>query len=453
MMMEKLAGWIYDRLAAMRRTPDNILYNEAVKNDLRALEPAGNIRRRQKEYVIKKLSVCCGVVAACVILALALWIKEAAGEKIVDNCIDRNPYGDGARSVSLLADDGTHTYEVPVTIEEKQYSYAELQSLSEGAVAAMEKNILGENTSFDEIMYDLRLMRKIDGYPFDVGWYTDESYIDRDGKLVRDVLDAPKLVEVTAMLSLGDFELEHRMIVKVHSRAVQPDRKERIEKAVQELEQGSRNQKNMTLPSQFENQNIQWRYKKRGTGLLFLMAAPVLAFFIYFGMDRDLHMQIQDREEQMRTDFPEIVSALALLTGAGMTVPNAFLKIALDYRKRREQDEKNVPRRYAYEEMLLAVYEMESGTAQTEAYEHFGRRCRIPDYNKLSMMLAQNIRKGAANLPRLLREEATDAFEERKHAARKLGEKAGTKLLIPMMMLLGITMVIIMVPAFRTYLY
>ncbi|RAZ94688.1 hypothetical protein DK853_33870, partial [Klebsiella oxytoca] len=87
------------------------------------------------------------------------------------------------------------------------------------------------------------------------------------------------------------------------------------------------------------------------------------------------------------------------LTGAGMTVPNAFLKIALDYKKRREQDEKNVPRRYAYEEMLLAVYEMESGTAQTEAYEHFGHRCRIPDYNKLSMMLAQNIRKGAANLP------------------------------------------------------
>ena len=108
MMMEKLAGWIYGRLEAMQRRPDNILYNEAVKNDLRALEPAGNIRRRQKEYVIKKMSVCCGVVAACVILALILWIKEGVTEKIVDNCIDRNPYGDGARSVSLLADDGTH---------------------------------------------------------------------------------------------------------------------------------------------------------------------------------------------------------------------------------------------------------------------------------------------------------------------------------------------------------
>ena len=42
--MEKLAGWIYDRLEAMQRKPDKILYNEAVKSDLRALEPAGNIR-------------------------------------------------------------------------------------------------------------------------------------------------------------------------------------------------------------------------------------------------------------------------------------------------------------------------------------------------------------------------------------------------------------------------
>ena len=95
---------------------------------------------------------------------------------------------------------------------------------------------------------------------------------------------------------------------------------------------------------------------------------------------------------------------------------------------------------------------MESGVAQAKAYERFGRRCRIPSYNKLSTMLAQNLRKGTANLPILLKEEAAGAFEERKHTARKLGEKAGTKLLMPMMMFLGITMVIIMVPAFRNYL-
>ena len=150
----------------------------------------------------------------------------------------------------------------------------------------------------------------------------------------------------------------------------------------------------------------------------------------------------------MQLDYPEIVSSLALLIGAGMTVPNAWLKIVRDYKTQKEETGR---KRYAYEEMVLTVHEMESGVSQTQAYEHFGRRCRLPCYNKLATMLSQNIRKGAANLPILLREESADAFEERKHLARKMGEKAGTKLLVPMMMLLGITMVIIMVPAFRTY--
>ena len=185
---------------------------------------------------------------------------------------------------------------------------------------------------------------------------------------------------------------------------------------------------------------------------VFLAATPLIALFLYYGKDKDLHRQVDERNEQMRMDYPEIVSALALLLGAGMTVPNAWNKIAKDYRKRREESGGNSHgKRYAYEEMLMTVYEMESGVMQTTAYERFGRRCRLPSYNKLAAMLSQNIRKGAANLPLLLKEEAADAFEDRKHSARKQGEKAGTKLLVPMMMLLGMTMVIIMVPAFQTY--
>ena len=47
----------------------------------------------------------------------------------------------------------------------------------------------------------------------------------------------------------------------------------------------------------------------------------------------------------------------------------------------------------------------------------------------------------------LLEQEVSDAFEERKNLAKKSGEEAGTKMLFPMMMF-GIIIVIIMVPAF-----
>ena len=47
-----------------------------------------------------------------------------------------------------------------------------------------------------------------------------------------------------------------------------------------------------------------------------------------------------------------------------------------------------------------------------------------------------------------LEEEAERVFLERKNTARKLGEEASTKLLIPMMLMLMVVMGIVIVPAF-----
>lgn len=447
-MGDKLAKWLYHKMETMQKKPDKILYNNAVREDLQTLEPAGNTPKRQKEYVIKKLSICSIIVFCGVVLFVILWIKDGMETKIVDNRIERNEYGGGSKRISLVADDGEAVYQIPVTVAEKSYSQEELIQMSNEAEAVLEKIILGENQSFDRIEYDMNLINAVEGYPFTVEWHTDDTYMDEAGRLVQNTLSSPVLTELTAVLSCESFEAEYGRTVRIYSKAIQPGRPERLASQVSAVESESRKQQSMTLPAEIENKKINWTYKRSYKGLLFLAATPILAFVVYYSKDRDLHRQVVDREEQMRIDYPEIVSALALLIGAGMTVPNAWNKIARDYKQRREE---GAGKRYAYEEMLLAIYEMENGVVQAKAYEHFGRRCRIPSYNKLSTMLSQNMRKGAANLPLLLKEEASDAFEERKHTARKLGEKAGTKLLVPMMMLLGITMVIIMVPAFKTY--
>ena len=443
-----LAKWLYGRLERMHRKPDRILHNSAVREDLQTLEPAGNTQERQKDYVIKKLSVCSMIVVIGVIFSVALWIKDGIETEIVDNSIERNLYGDGVKKVSLIAEDGDEEYCISLDIEEKCYTDEELMQMIEKALPDLECSILGENESADRVEYDLKLVKRIEGYPFDVEWRVDEDYLDYEGRLVKDRLDVPVPVELTAVISCGSFALEHTFSMMICSKAVQPDKAELMERQISEQESTSRSDKKVTLPSEIGGQKIHWSYKRSYRGLLFLAATPLLMLLVYFGRDRDLHRQVEDREEQMRLDYPEIVSSLALLIGAGMTVPNAWMKIAGDYKKRKAQTGR---KRYAYEEMLLTIYEMESGVSQMKAYEHFGRRCRIPSYNKLATLLAQNIRKGAANLPLLLREESKDAFEERKHLARSMGEKAGTKLLVPMMMLLGITLVIIMVPAFQTY--
>ena len=85
---------------------------------------------------------------------------------------------------------------------------------------------------------------------------------------------------------------------------------------------------------------------------------------------------------------------------------------------------------------------------ESESYERFGKRCGLQEYIRLGALLSQNLRKGTKGLSQLLRMESTQAFEERKALAKRTGEEAGTKLLMPMFLMLGEVLIIVIVPAF-----
>ena len=51
----------------------------------------------------------------------------------------------------------------------------------------------------------------------------------------------------------------------------------------------------------------------------------------------------------------------------------------------------------------------------------------------------------------MLEREAETAMNERKHHARRIGEQAGTKLLLPMVMMLSVVLAILLVPAFMAF--
>ncbi len=108
-------------------------------------------------------------------------------------------------------------------------------------------------------------------------------------------------------------------------------------------------------------------------------------------------------------------------------------------------------KRYVYEEMYETSCQMKGGVPEGSAFEEFGRRCGLQSYMKLGGLLEQNRKNGSKNLRNLLRTEMTDAFEQRKHQARRLGEEAGTKLLLPLFILLSVVMVMIAVPALMEF--
>ena len=146
----------------------------------------------------------------------------------------------------------------------------------------------------------------------------------------------------------------------------------------------------------------------------------------------------------MILDYPEIVSKFAMLLGTGMTVKNAWNKIAQSY----EQEKTMGKYRFAYEEMRFTCREIQGGITELEAYERFGKRCKMNVYMKFSMLLSQNLRKGSKGLAEILKMESIQAFEQRKSYAKKRGEEASTKLMLPMFAMFAVVLVIIMIPAF-----
>ena len=72
------------------------------------------------------------------------------------------------------------------------------------------------------------------------------------------------------------------------------------------------------------------------------------------------------------------------------------------------------------------------GVGERKAYENFGNRCALWQYKRLASLLTQNLRKGSSELTELLSKESELAMEQRRNLAKRLGEEAGTKLLLPM---------------------
>ncbi len=220
--------------------------------------------------------------------------------------------------------------------------------------------------------------------------------------------------------------------------------REAIREAAAALNEEKQEEDKYYLPSQVNGKQIRWFYPADHSGMVLMSLGIFAGMLLLIARERQREQENARRREQMLRDYPNLVTKLCLLVQAGMTMRRAFGKTALDYRKnRREKDEP----RYAYEEMLLTYYEMESGVLESQAYENFGRRCGQTQYRTLATLLSQNLKKGSQGLLDILERESVTAFEDRKRQARIQGDAAATKLLIPMVLMLLVVLVILMVPA------
>jgi tight adherence protein C len=163
---------------------------------------------------------------------------------------------------------------------------------------------------------------------------------------------------------------------------------------------------------------------KPDAGLLFF--ALVLLGCVLYLTDKDVKKRLEKKKTLLKLDFPDFVNRLALLINAGMTMEGAWKKIVLESRK---------PDSPLYRELLHVIKDIESGKPEFQAYEAFAKRCAVPEITRFVSVIVQNLRKGGAQLVSILRICAGECWHMRKNAARKMGEEASTKMLLPIMLI------------------
>lgn len=173
----------------------------------------------------------------------------------------------------------------------------------------------------------------------------------------------------------------------------------------------------------------------------------LLALVLYWWKIERPKEEKKKREQQMMADYSDIIAKLTVLTGAGLSLPQAWIRLAADYEAGRQTAEI----RWAYEEVVATGRQIQNGVSPGRAFGEFGRRIGLHAYIKLGNLLEQNMKKGTKGLSDMLQAEAYQAFEERKHQVRRVGEEISTKLLLPMFMMFGVVLIIIIIPALLSF--
>ena len=367
--------------------------------------------------------------------------------------LERDAYGGADKEIRMTMQiEGGEEETMDVHVSSRKYTEEEIQELFEQAVSRLESVVKGENKSLDRVDKDLNLPYSLEGFPFRIAWEMDRyDVMNMDGRIQEETIKKVDtegtgvLVTVTGIFSYEEWEAAQEMTVRI----CRPEEKEQSIKdqvmaRIHQVDDSTVSSPYLKLPKSINGRKITWRTETTSVPAAVLLISAAVVFPMVRNKQKE-EEQIKKKQQQMIVDYPEILSQISLLLNAGMTVRAAWQKIVEDYGTQKKRTGRE---RAAYEEMVLAWKEIQSGIPESESYERFSRRCGLPEYRKLGIVLAQNIKKGVRGTAELLNVEMTDVMEDRKSRAKQAGEEAGTKLLLPMLMMLTVVMLIVVVPAF-----
>lgn len=168
--------------------------------------------------------------------------------------------------------------------------------------------------------------------------------------------------------------------------------------------------------------------------IVFVVA--LFSFVAYYYVGTLPEETLKKKTGNILNQFADVVSKLALLVNAGMILKEAWIKVS-------ETGDGEL-----YMEMRRAVEQMNNGVSEVDAYTEFGARCSSPEIKKFTSTIVQGLVKGNRELVEMIKQQSREIWEAKRHRVKQEGEKAASKLLIPICVMFVGVLIMIVVPIF-----
>ena len=398
---------------------------------------------------------------AALILGLSLCITVLAGlsAKMKDSRVTSISRPDASTVKEVELDAYEAGSEEPVRlnlkINPKSYSSEEATRILDETVERLEEIIRGDNESLSDVRHKLSLPASLTEYGITAEWFSsDFQTLGYDGAVYNSELaeNEKKEVDLLVRLRLGDQEREKTLHVTVAAPLLSAEEKDKAKliDALNSAQGEAAESDSFSLPEKVDGKDVVFSLPENsGTPLIFLFLGIMGAAAVVIGERKKREKQQKERSEALLKDYATITSKLSLFFGAGMTVYGACEKIIKGYLA--EKEKRPGVNKPAYECLNDSMNLIENGASEPEGYTGFGDKCGIREYKKLGAYLSDHVRKGTGDLGRLLREETRESFLTRKALVKSKAQEAGTRMLFPMVLMLGVVMAIVLIPSMMSF--
>ena len=183
------------------------------------------------------------------------------------------------------------------------------------------------------------------------------------------------------------------------------------------------------------------------SGILYDLAFLILIVGIFLSVLvatyclENMKNTLSKRTEECEAQLPEVVSTMAVLVNSGMVLREAWNTVA-----------DNGTGSF-YELMRRAGESMKNGYSDADAIFLFGKASNSTEIKKFTSALLQSMEKGGSELSSFLAHQSSELWNSKRQRMLQAGEKAATKLLLPIVLIFLGVIIIVMTAAFAGSLF